>query len=536
EPAAPILRGLARLAEGFPSGMSNWLAVTADRSASGHPVAVMGPQTGYFVPEILMEVAVHAPGFDARGATFPGVSLYVLLGRGPDFAWSATSGGSDLIDVRAELLCDPEGGTPAPDATHYVFDGGCVPMTVRTDTWLAKPNAAALEPPTVVEARVERTVHGPVFARGTVDGAPVAFVRQRSTFFGELDSALAFVELSSGAVHDAASFQRAISRVTGSFNWLYVDDRDVAYYHSGLYPVRAPGVDPDLPSWGTGDWEWRGFVPFEDHPLEVNPARGFIASWNNKPARDWRAADSTWTFGSVHRSEILADRLAARVPAGAVTPSDMVEIMADAATVDLRGQEVLPPVLRAIGRGPKDLGPALGLLQAWVADGAHRLDRDGDGEYEHQAAVALMEEWWEPLIRHVLDPSLDGLYEHVPSRFDDGNREAGLGSAFQGGYYGYVEKAVRMASGGRVDGRYEVLRCADGTRRGCRAALVESLREAIAALGPDPSTWDFDESSETIRFTAIGLLTIDPIPWQNRPTFQQVVEVTADAQAAGGSP
>ncbi|MBI4260852.1 MAG: penicillin acylase family protein, partial [Actinobacteria bacterium] len=116
EPAAPILRGLARLAEGFPSGMSNWLAVTADRSASGHPVAVMGPQTGYFVPEILMEVAVHAPGFDARGATFPGVSLYVLLGRGPDFAWSATSGGSDLIDVRAELLCDPEGGTPAPDA------------------------------------------------------------------------------------------------------------------------------------------------------------------------------------------------------------------------------------------------------------------------------------------------------------------------------------------------------------------------------------------------------------------------------------
>src|SRR3954469_1455024 len=64
------------------SHMSNSLLVRAKDSPTGHPVAVMGPQVGYYVPQILMEEDLHGPGVDARGVAFPGVNLYVELGHG----------------------------------------------------------------------------------------------------------------------------------------------------------------------------------------------------------------------------------------------------------------------------------------------------------------------------------------------------------------------------------------------------------------------------------------------------------------------
>src|SRR5207302_8367405 len=86
-PLANLRQALAAVGLRFPDAMSNWLGVTAKESADGHPIAVMGPQVAYWSPEILMEMDIHAPvgpsgpAVDARGATFPGISLYVLLGR-----------------------------------------------------------------------------------------------------------------------------------------------------------------------------------------------------------------------------------------------------------------------------------------------------------------------------------------------------------------------------------------------------------------------------------------------------------------------
>ena len=90
----------------------------ASRSA-GHPLFVAGPQVGYFNPQILMEEDVHAPassagpGIDAAGAAFVGINLYVQLGRGRDYAWSATSAGQDIIDTFAL----PAAATPRTTAT-----------------------------------------------------------------------------------------------------------------------------------------------------------------------------------------------------------------------------------------------------------------------------------------------------------------------------------------------------------------------------------------------------------------------------------
>ena len=137
----------------------------------------------------------------------------------------------------------------------------------------------------------------PTWLTGDVSALAHAAYDHRSLPSGELDSALSFVLLNSNQVTSPATFFTAMSKLTGSFNWLYTSAQNIAYFHSALYPIRAKGVDPDLPSWGTGRWEWKGFLPAKDHPQAVDPAKGWIDSWNNKPAHGWRAADSKWAYG-----------------------------------------------------------------------------------------------------------------------------------------------------------------------------------------------------------------------------------------------
>ena len=65
---------------------SNTLMITADKSETGDPLMVGGPQIGYFYPGFTYEMSMDAGDLEWRGATsapFPG---YMLIGRGEDFA------------------------------------------------------------------------------------------------------------------------------------------------------------------------------------------------------------------------------------------------------------------------------------------------------------------------------------------------------------------------------------------------------------------------------------------------------------------
>jgi len=119
-------------------------------------------------------------------------------------------------------------------------------------------------------------------------------------------------------------------------------------------------------------------------------------------------------------------------------------------------------------------------LRAWVADGAHRRDRDGDGRYEHAGAVRILD----------------------------------------------VGRKVRQA--------YSKRYCGGGVRSRCRsalrAALAASLDDSVNTLYRDAQCAEagkpFDQAClDSISFRATGAVTQPMIGWQNRPTYQQVVEV-----------
>lgn len=115
-------------------GMSNALVVSGDHTASGNPIAVFGPQTGYFAPQLLMLQEIQGPGLSARGASFAGLSMYVELGRGQDYAWSATTSGQDIIDTYAVELCQ--------DDYHYLYRGTCTAMEKIEQKNAWKPTTA----------------------------------------------------------------------------------------------------------------------------------------------------------------------------------------------------------------------------------------------------------------------------------------------------------------------------------------------------------------------------------------------------------
>jgi acyl-homoserine lactone acylase PvdQ len=492
-----------------PATASNALLVGAKRSETGHPLFVAGPQVGYFFPAFFAEMELSGAGFAVRGAVFPGVPL-VLVGRGQDFAWSATSSHADNLDLFVETLCE--------DDRHYLYRGQCEPMR-RFFVGTLKAQGQPDQPVAYYE-----TNHGPVVGFATVRGKRVAVSAQRSTRGRELLSTRAFYELNTGRVTSAQGFLRTMNAVEFSFNWFYADDRDIAMFSSGRLPMRAGGTDPALPTLGIGDYDWRGFLPFEAHARGVNPPTGAIVNWNNKPAADVGASDSNFSYGSVQRVELLRAAIAGRKKH---TLATVTGAMNKAATQDLRVARVWPVIKSVLQTGPAPSAraeAAASLLDEWRIAGSSRLDREPNGKVDDPGAAVIDAAWWriaDSVMAAVLGPLVDRLAAMMERSADPSPDE----DAFDYGWYGYVDKDLRALLGQEVRGPYSRRYCGAGVLATCREALWAALDAAAAELEaeqrPAPSSWRADATAERIRFTS-GVLP-DTMRWSNRPTFQQLM-------------
>ncbi|KJK49485.1 penicillin acylase [Lentzea aerocolonigenes] len=529
-------------------GMSNALAVSGAYTDSGNPIAVWGPQTGYFAPQLLMLQELNGPGVRSRGVSFAGVSMYVQLGRGVDYSWSATSSAQDMIDTYAVELCNADGSPATKASTSYLFHGACLPMErlERKNAW--KPTVADGTAAGSYTLVMWRTKYGLVTSRATVGGKVVAYATLRSTYMHEVDSIIGFQELNDpGAIHSAADFQRAANKIGYAFNWFYADSRDVAYFNSGLNPVRRSTVDPNLPTWGRAEYEWvdwdgnenvSAVMPFAGHPNSIN--QDYYISWNNKQAKDF-------TFGgfghsAVHRGNLLDVRVKALVSSGQkVTRASLTKAMAEAAVADLRAQEVLPELLRVLESAPLDstLAPVVQKLKDWQRSGSLRKETaKGSKTYANAEAIRILDAWWPLLVQAEFKPSLgDGLYDAIvgAQQVDESPSDAHgaaphKGSSFQYGWWGYVDKDLRKVLGDPVQGAFPQTYCGGGTLSGCRTAMVDSLKAAVAKPANQVYPGDADCAAgdqwcaDTIIHRAMGGITQEKIHWQNRPTFQQVVQ------------
>ena len=142
-------------------------------------------------------------------------------------------------------------------------------------------------------------------------------------------------------------------------------------------------------------------------------------------------------------------------------------------------------------------------------------------------------------MRAQFEPSLgsalfDGLRGAHGLDNEPNNNGGHLGSAYQTGWYGYAAKDLRRVLGRRVQAPYSKRYCGGGSRARCRSALRGALQRALdvnpAQLYADPACTAAGKPGDQacfdkIVFRSTGGVTQPMIGWQNRPSYQQAVEV-----------
>ena len=270
----------------------------------------------------------------------------------------------------------------------------------------------------------------------------------------------------------------------------------------------------------------------------------YLTSWNNKQAPGYQDGATGQEFSSVYRSQLLDHNIDYYMNRDhhKMTLADLINAMGIAGTQDLRGVEVLPYALQIIGH-PSDptLATAVTELRAWVASGAHRINREhpgAHGDYDQTDAVRIMDAWWPLLVKAEFHPVLgSGLLNQVESEFaindEPGHGTSGshLGSSFDVGFYGIVQKDLRSVLHAARRGPLNRIYCGAGSLTRCRAALESSLSQPSAESPQQVYPADGvcaagdQMCSDSIQFRAIGGITQPLIEWVNRPTFQQADEI-----------
>ena len=166
-----------------------------------------------------------------------------------------------------------------------------------------------------------------------------------------------------------------MSRSPFTFNTGYADNREIAMFSTGRLPKRDSHVDPRLPTKGTGEYEWKGYISADEHPQQVNPGSGLIVNWNNRPAPGWGAADDNWSYGSTQRVRMLEAGIAKR---GVHDLASVTSAMNAAATQDLRDQpwreDMRAGGIYTIERAPNEHAVVLILIRPT------RFPREGSSE------------------------------------------------------------------------------------------------------------------------------------------------------------
>ena len=472
---------------GLSSGpKSNGVVIAPKLSADGHALLLGGPQMGYSAPQINHEIGIHGAGFDVTGMNIAGLPG-IPVGVGKEHAWTMTAGFTKNNYIYMERL-NAQG--------QYLFNGELHSLDCRVETIRVRGAADVQQP-------ICESVHGPIVG----SGPGVAFALKTAVRGFELQGVAAFHDMMRARSYE--DFEEALAGAVYNFNVLYADARgNIAYWHVGRIPVPAANDNPWLPHEGSGSAEWQGIVPFETMPHSLNPERGWLASWNNKPSAGWNNSVSGFgTWGPVHRGNTLVNLLSEVTP-GTVTIATLENINRTAgSTTDTPSGTAfnmfVPGVLdhmlaRVEASADGRLPQVVALLEDW---NWLQTDNDRDGRYD-SAAVAVFNTWWQIL---------------TDSAFRDD-----LGASFQANVVAnLVHRTVVTNPAVPLLHDYLGGQTADAV---LTATLVSALDTLAARFGsPDPATWL--QPIANIVWTPIGIGRVPNTIWMNRGTYNQIVHL-----------
>ena len=320
-------------------GSNNWV-VAPERSATGAALLGNDPHLGLSMPSVWYALGLHcrpvgdACPYDVTGVSFPG-DPGVILGHNARIAWGATNLDPDVQDlVLVEL--DPE------DPAAYLDEGVSTPLGIRREEIRVAGGQAEL-------LEVLETADGPIVNAVVDDLREAPPMTLRWTALAEADGTLEAI-LRINTAQTFEEFRDALRRYgSPAQNFVYADiDGHIGYQMPGFLPIRAPGDRSVRPVPAGEAHAWRGRIPFDELPWQLDPPGGLIVSANNAPvAGDYPyALGSDWDYGD--RAARIHELLGEATSRG-VTMEDMRRIQLDD---QLRRAERLVPALLAAGPTP----------------------------------------------------------------------------------------------------------------------------------------------------------------------------------------
>jgi penicillin amidase len=346
----------ALLAEGDENttalGSNNWV-VSGAHTESGKPLLANDPHLGHSVPSVWYMIHLKGPGLNVSGVSLPGMPA-VIIGHNERIAWGMTNTGPDVQDLYAETF-----NPAAPN--KYLHNGAWVDADVRNEIIKVrgKPD---------YRLTVKVTRHGPIVSENC--GRELA-LRWTALEPHALSSLLNGASKMSMA-QNWDQFTAALRDYTGPMqNFVYADvDGNIGYYAAAWVPMRRQGTGAVPAPGSTDDYDWTGYIPFQDLPHSYNPAGGLIATANGRVVPDGYPYFITGEWDPSYRTARIFQLLRA---GRAFTVGDMLRIQTDILSLQdkwLAGQ-LLNAASHVETRDP-DAEYALSLLRGW--DGEARMD------------------------------------------------------------------------------------------------------------------------------------------------------------------
>lgn len=375
-------------------GASNAWVVSGARTKSGKPMVANDPHLAHFLPSLMVQQHLTAPGLDVIGVTVPGVP-WVLSGHNARVAWGMTSTMSDVIDLVVEQE-DPR----RPGFVKH--EGGDCPLTTRDEVVRVRDGNELFDRPVRFRATCNGPLMNDLLPQLFPKGAPLLAIRWRVTGLETAMGALLRMDQAT-SVED---FGQAVAQLPSTWNtWTVADvDGHIGQFPSGQVPVRPNhrGTFP-VPGWSE-KYDWREFAEGQRLPHVVDPPDGVIAHANNLMTEPG-ATD----FARMHVDSAPAFRHQRIVDLAKATPKhDLASFRAMLSdTHSLRAETVWPFVKQALGTGegfPDSARTALGLLSSWT------FDAKADGPeaaiffltYHHAIVAAVGDELPAPAVKFFL--------------------------------------------------------------------------------------------------------------------------------------
>ncbi len=291
-------------------GSNNWV-VDGSHTASGRPLLANDTHLDLGMPSIWYIVHLTAPGWNVKGFALPGEPM-VLIGHNDRIAWGFSNNGADVQDLYQERFNQ--------DNPHqYLVDGKFVDAEVRTERIKVRG-----KPDTVLEVIVTR--HGPIVR----DKAGQMFALKWTALQpGALSHSYGWM----GRAHNWEEFRETLRDVSGpAENVVYADvDGNIGFIVAGWIPVRKSGHG-EIPVIGdTDEYEWTGYIPFDELPQALNPPGGIIVTANARVVGPGYKHYITDRWESPYRTARIYDLLQGRKD---LRPSDMNAIQNDVVAIN----------------------------------------------------------------------------------------------------------------------------------------------------------------------------------------------------------